>query len=584
MKKIDVQNSVVTDNYSYSSCLILLFIIFLGLIVRALGVDFGLPFRYHNDEPIVVNYALAYGGGDLNPHFFYVPPLLSYFLFFEYSVYFVLGMISGVFSSLLDYQFLYLTDPSSFYLVGRISIGVVFGTLTILLLYLIGKRLFSEKVGLLSAFFLSLTFLHVRDSHYIYFDIPLTFFTLLTILFMFRFMDTKAIRDLILTSIAVGITTAIKYNGVLVIIPITLAYFLLYAKEGRCLKEILLDKRLYIIPLVSGLTFVVCNPFFIIDFRQFFHDMTSMPMSPPGVLYHLKYSLRLGMGTPLLILCLGGVIYAFINLQNKVVVLLVFIGISYAILCYSSQTAERYVLPIIPLLILVGAWFLTEILSKFKTSKSRKTLILVCSSILIVFPSAVKVAYSDYLFLQKDSRTIALEWIQDNIPFGTNIAVDITTDSHPRLVQSKRQLSKSNMRTERAIFKRPKGSINKKRELQLKNPYYPVETYNLFYLKDNPGFGFSGTFPDLPFKWDDIRDKNVQYMVIGGSMYMPEFNNFFEKIGEKAELLMEINPYKNKERYHSTEVSGITGIHFVDSELRERERNGGVIKIYRVKK
>ncbi len=67
-------------------------------------------------------------------------------------------------------------------------------------------------------------------------------------------------------------------------------------------------------------------------------------------------------------------------------------------------------------------------------------------------------------------------------------------------------------------------------------------------------------------------------------MYMPEFNNFFEKIGEKAELLMEINPYKNKERYHSTEVSGITGIHFVDSELRERERNGGVIKIYRIKK
>jgi len=31
-------------------------------------------------------------------------------------------------------------------------------------------------------------------------------------------------------------------------------------------------------------------------------------------------------------------------------------------------------------------------------------------------------------------------------------------------------------------------------------------------------------------------------------------------------------------------VSSITGIHFVDSELRERERNGGVIKIYRIKK
>ena len=575
---------MTTESYLNRTYFILPLIIILGFASRIIGVNFGLPFRYHNDEPIVVNYALAYGSGDLNPHFFYVPPLLSYFLFFEYLVYFVLGMISGVFSSLLDYQFLYLTDPSSFYLIGRISVGVVIGTLTIYLMYLLGKRFLSKEIGLLSAFFLSLTFLHVRDSHYIYFDISLTLFTLLSIYFMFKFMDTKATRDLIITSIAIGITTAIKYNGVLVIIPITLAYFLLFMKEGRCLKEILLDKRLYIIPLVSGMAFVICNPFSVIDFRQFFHDMTSMPMSPPGVLYHLKYSLRLGMGTPLLVLCLGGIIYAFINLQNKVVLLLVFIGVSYAVLCYSSQNAERYVLPIIPLLILIGAWFLTEILSKFKASKSRKTLILVGSSILIILPSVVKVAYSDYLFLQKDSRTIALEWIHANVPFGTKIAVDITTDSYPRLVQTKGQLSQSNMYAERAIFQRPKGAINKKRDLQLRNPHYPIETYNLFFLKDKPGLGFTGTFPDLPFQWEGIRKKKIQYMVIGGSVYMPEFNNFFEKIGEKAELLVEINPYKNKERYHSTEVSGITGIHFVDSELRERERNGGVIKIYRIKK
>ena len=574
---------MITESYLNRTYLILPLIIILGFASRIIGINFGLPFLYHNDEPIVVNYALAYGRGDFNPHFFYVPPFLSYFLFSEYLVYFALGMISGVFNSLLDYQFLYLTDPSSFYLIGRISIGVVTGTLTIFLLYLFGKRFFSEKIGLLSAFFLSLTFLHVRDSHYIYFDIPLTFFSLLTVYFIFKFMDTKATRDLIVTSIAIGITTAIKYNGVLVIIPVTLAYFLLFVKEGRCLKEILFDKRLYIIPLVSGLSFVICNPFSVIDFRQFFHDMTSMPMSPPGVLYHLKYSLRLGMGTPLLILCLGGIIYAFINLQNKVVVLLVFIGVSYAVLCYSSQQAERYVLPIIPFLILIGAWFLAEILSKFKCSKSIKTLVLVCSSILIILPSAIKVAYSDYLFLQKDSRTIAYDWIKENIPYDAKIAVDVYSDSYPRLVQSKGQLKQSNMYAERAIFKRPKGAINKKRDLQLKNPHYPVETYNLFFLKDNPGFGFTGTFPDIPFEWEEIRSRGIQYVVIGGSLQSHLFNNFFEKIGKNAELLMEINPYKNKERYHSTEVTGITGIHFVDSELRERERNGGVIKIYRIK-
>jgi len=573
---------VTVNNFSYRTCLTLAFIILLGFVVRIVGVNFGLPFLYHSDEPIVVNYALTYGNGDFNPHFFNVPPLLSYFLFFEYSVYFVLGMLSGVFSSLLDYQFLYLTDPSSFYLIGRISIGVVIGTSTIFLLYLIGKRFFSEGVGLLSAFFLSLTFLHVRDSHCIYFDIPLTFFTLLTVYFMFKFMDTKATRDLTLASIMVGITTAIKYNGVLVIIPVTLAYFLIFVKDGKSLKEIILDKRLYIIPFVSGLTYLICNPFSVIDFHQFFRDMTSMPVGPPGILFHLMCSLRFGLGTPLLILSLFGVIYSFFCLRSKITVLLVFVLTFYVVLCYSSQKAERYVMPMIPFLILFGAFFLTEALSKFKMSKSKRSLILVCSSILIILPSTIKVGYSNYLFLQEDSRTIACNWVKENIPFGTKIAVDITTNSHPRLVRSKGQLKELKMYTKKAIFKRPKGAIEKKLDLQLKNPHYPVETYNLFFLKDNPGFGFTSTFPGLPFEWDEIRRKKIQYVIIGRSLYSSRLREFSQVINENAELVKEINPYKDKDRFHTTELTGVTGVHFVDSELRERERNGDVIKIFKV--
>ena len=77
--------------------LILLAIIFLGISMRIIGIDFGLPFLLHNDEPVVVNYALAYGTGDFNPHFFKVPPLLSYMLFFLYGVFFLTGKMIGYF-------------------------------------------------------------------------------------------------------------------------------------------------------------------------------------------------------------------------------------------------------------------------------------------------------------------------------------------------------------------------------------------------------------------------------------------------------------------------------------------------------
>jgi len=573
---------VTVNNYSYKTCLTLAFIILLGFIVRIVGVSFGLPFLYHNDEPIVVNYALAYGSGDFNPHFFNVPPLLSYFLFFEFSVYFVLGMISGVFGSLLDYQFFYLTDPSSFYLIGRISTGVIIGTFTIYLMYLVGKRFFSEGTGLISAFFLSLTFLHVRDSHCIYFDIPLTFFTLLTVYFMFKFMDTRKTKDLVLISITLGITTAIKYNGVLLIVPIAIVYFLPFLKKEVRLKEILFDKKLFIIPIISGLIFIVCNPFSIIDFKQFLRDMTSMPMYSPGILFHLKYSLMLGMGLPLLLLSLSGALYACFRLQSKLIVLSVFIVFFYAVLCHSSQRAERYVLPIVPLLLLSGAWFLREMSLKYKMFNSRKSLFLVVASILVILPSVVRVGYSDYLFLQKDSRTIAYEWIKNNIPCGTRIAVDVTSDAYPRLAQSRKQLAELKKYTERAVFKRPRGAVEKKLDLQLKNPFYPRETYELSFLKYNPGIGFTSTFPDMPFDWDKIRKRKIQYVVFGGSLQSPKFSIFCEEIKGNAELVKEVNPYKNKDRYHSTEVTAITGVHFVDSEIKEREMNGDVIKIFKV--
>src|SRR3989338_423988 len=148
-------------------------ILTLAFLVRIIGINFGLPDLYHADEPIIVNHALAYGTGDLNPHFFKVPPLVSYLLFMCYGVYFALGRAVGFFSELEDFQNLFLTDPTNFYLIGRIIFGVLCGTATIYVFYRLLNRFFSRSHALLGSFFLAFAFLHVRDSHYIYADTPL---------------------------------------------------------------------------------------------------------------------------------------------------------------------------------------------------------------------------------------------------------------------------------------------------------------------------------------------------------------------------------------------------------------------------
>src|SRR5438093_3570673 len=51
-----------------------------GLLARVWSVSYGLPDLYHPDEPRIVERAVRFHAGDLNPHFFNWPSLYMYLL------------------------------------------------------------------------------------------------------------------------------------------------------------------------------------------------------------------------------------------------------------------------------------------------------------------------------------------------------------------------------------------------------------------------------------------------------------------------------------------------------------------------
>ena len=161
-------------------------ILALAFFLRGWGVRFGLPYLYHADEPIVVNHALAFGMGDLNPHFFKIPPLVSYLLFICYGIYCVAGWGLGLFHSVRDFEQLFYFDPSSFYLIARLVFGVSLGTASVYVLYRLVKQFWNTQTALWASFFFAANFLHALDSHYVYDDIPLLFVLLLGFYFIFR--------------------------------------------------------------------------------------------------------------------------------------------------------------------------------------------------------------------------------------------------------------------------------------------------------------------------------------------------------------------------------------------------------------
>src|SRR5262245_65175306 len=135
-----------------------------GALARIWGNDFGLPHTYHPDEGHIVNRAIRFHGGDLDPKFFNWPSLYMYLLS---AVYGAIYGLSGVVKS-------FSQDPIPFYLIGR-TLTALMGTATIAVLYVLAAEFYGATVGLLASLFLTVNLLHIRDSHYITTDVPLTF-------------------------------------------------------------------------------------------------------------------------------------------------------------------------------------------------------------------------------------------------------------------------------------------------------------------------------------------------------------------------------------------------------------------------
>jgi Dolichyl-phosphate-mannose-protein mannosyltransferase len=196
-----------------------------GFVVRIWGISFGLPHRESRpDETIIVTQALGFFSGDLNPHSFSYGSFYKYILFILYIFYFLIGKGTGKYSEISDLLSEFARDPTGFYLIDRCA-SALLGTATCFVLYKLGERLFDRKTALVASLFLSLSYLHVRDSHFGTVDIPLTFFVMTALLFIVKSYEDKTTKSYLISGILGGLATSIKYNGLIVIVPMLVVHF-----------------------------------------------------------------------------------------------------------------------------------------------------------------------------------------------------------------------------------------------------------------------------------------------------------------------------------------------------------------------
>ena len=269
-------------------------------------------------------------------------------------------------------------------LVGR-GMNAVLDTGTILLVFLLGRRLYSNRVGILAALFATFTVLSIQQAHFCTVDSMLTFFIALTVLLSVRAMSNGTRRTFWVAlpiGIGLGLAVATKMTAFVLVAVIVTAYVLrCFEGDGLArssfragtVKGSLLG--LASVAVVAAVTVAVAEPYIFIDWDTFIADTnfnrdavitgasdlawTRQFIDTTPFLYHIRNLSIWGMGLPLSIAAWGALLftigYAAKHRHKCDLLLLSWILPYFLVVGTMEAKFIRYMLPLVPFLCLLAA-------------------------------------------------------------------------------------------------------------------------------------------------------------------------------------------------------------------------------------
>ena len=484
-----------------AAALVSLAAVALGL--RIAGLQFGLPAVYNPDEIAIVNRALGFAKGTLNPQNFLYPTFFFYVLFAWIGAYLALVWIGGGVSSVAQLQQLYFTNPTGIYTAGR-ALGAISGTATVLFLYRLTARLMDSRAAVAAAVFLAVAPLHVRDSHYVKHDVPATLTIVLAYLAMARLWPCARAtgvrrRDLLLAGAACGVAFSTHYYCIFLALP--LLWAIVQASRAAGWKTVL--QHALTAGLVGAAVFFLLSPFILVEPATAWRDITANrrivvdraveagAFAPARRYAEMLWTDSLGM--PVVVLAGAGALWTIVRHLRLAVFLLLF-PMAFFLFITNTFPASRYLNPILPFAALFAGRALSSALSPARAPGWVFALAVVAAAM----PGLISSIRADSFFRQDDTRTLARHHIEANVPPGSTILLQ--PQSVP-LIPSRESLVEA--------LERHLGSVeaaSTKYRLQLAQQPYPSPSYRVVFLghRENP-------------KTQDPEKIFVDYPELGGS-------------------------------------------------------------------
>jgi Dolichyl-phosphate-mannose-protein mannosyltransferase len=395
------------------------------LALRLWGIKQGLPYSSNVDEEThFVPRAIAFFSHDLNPQYFLNPPAYSYLLHGVFELWF--GSADATARA-------YTTDPTVVFVVARV-VAAVLGTVAVWLTYLAGSRFFNRTVGLVAAAIFGLAFLPVFYSHLALNDVPTLAPEALSLYGISGVMRLGRRRDYALAGLGIGLAVATKYTGGITVLCL-LAAALSDGVQGRGPQA---ARRLGIALLVALATFVVANPFSVLDFSAF-QAGVSMQASlaagqdpvklgttaGSGIAYYV-WTFTWGLGWAPTLAGLGGSV--LLLARRKIAMAIVLLPAPIVFVIYMGMQQRffgRWLMPVFPIAAILAGYAVVELVRWLaRWQRLPVALVGAATAVVLLGQSVATVLHNDAVLSRPDTRNLARAWMVSHVPAGAKVVIE----------------------------------------------------------------------------------------------------------------------------------------------------------------
>jgi YYY domain-containing protein len=441
----------------------LVLILLLAIALRLYGINWDQGGLFHPDERAFLSqvYNLEFPEGDewsdvldpdastLNPGSFNWGSLPHYAL-------------KAVHYAVAPYEWMSLFDLR---FAGR-ALSAFSDVATVFFVFLIGRAVFSSRVGLLAAGLSAIAVQQVQLSHFFAVDTFMTTFIVATIYYSLRVAHEGRRRDSVLAGVMFGLAVTTKFSSLPLGIAVVLAHVIFatsrsgdrYDSDGvgsdvGATRQWLTYKNALVSMIVFVAVLVVAQPYMFLDFSTFIDNISTQGQmvrrevdfpftrqyeDTPKYIYQMVQLGTWGLGPVLGIVVwlglLGAVVAAVLAQRKTDLVILAWVLPYLLITGWFDVKFMRYMMPITPFLILYGArtlWWAFEVIRSLQPN--RRWLQALPIAIVLIFTVHYSLSFMSVYSGAHPLNDVS-SWLKSNAEPGSKVVQEHWEEGIPGVV------------------------------------------------------------------------------------------------------------------------------------------------------